>query len=291
MISDNYEIPNSCHNLPCSHICTVSNGKAKCLCPIGKELSSFSDSQCLPTIICEPWQFTCTNGKQCIHSAKKCDKINDCSDHSDESFDLCPKIENSIDNWPCDDLSGFVSRKHLCDGISNCPDSSDELHCRCERPHEFFDCAASYRNLNAQLLAPNFKCIHRSKICDSKNDCGNYEDEFGCGEHQKKPAEIKWLYVILAALLIFILILLALAYLPRAPEFSTQQTTVFPQEFYYAKIERQPMPCQISRSDRIRRRQSFAMSEMSDPPRSSTPFQEDFKRPPSISLTPIFKDI
>ncbi|CAI5456711.1 unnamed protein product [Caenorhabditis angaria] len=298
---DNYEIPNLCHNLQCSHICTVSNGKPKCLCPIGKELSSFSDSQCLPTIICEPWQFTCTNGKQCIHSAKKCDKINDCSDHSDESFDLCPKIDNSIDNWPCDDLSGFVSRKNLCDGISNCPDSSDELHCRCERPHEFFDCAASYRNLNAQLLAPNFKCIHRSKICDSKNDCGNYEDEFACGEHQKKPAEIKWLYVILAALLIFILILLALAICvavkenqsskARAPEFSTQQTTVFPQEFYYAKIERQPMPCQISRSDRIRRRQSFAMSEMSDPPRSSTPFQEDFKRPPSISLTPIFKDI
>ena len=47
-------------------------------------------------VICNPGDFSCLDGKECIRSAYKCNGYNDCGDHSDERN--CPgKFNMSLD--------------------------------------------------------------------------------------------------------------------------------------------------------------------------------------------------
>ncbi|XP_030751262.1 uncharacterized protein LOC115878796 [Sitophilus oryzae] len=74
---------------------------------------------------------------------------------------------------------GSVSCGHVCynleeqqcDDILNCPNGQDEIGCYPKTcPNEV-------------LCQKNSKCIETNKICDEKNDCGDYFDESNCPNH------------------------------------------------------------------------------------------------------------
>ncbi|KIH46898.1 Low-density lipoprotein receptor domain class A, partial [Ancylostoma duodenale] len=89
---------------------------------------SSNPSTCILNVACSAWQFACDDGQSCVHYAKKCDRIPDCGDGSDESPSLCRNV--SPDRWPCNDGFSTIDRALLCNGQVDCEDGSDERHCR-----------------------------------------------------------------------------------------------------------------------------------------------------------------
>ncbi|CAD6185514.1 unnamed protein product [Caenorhabditis auriculariae] len=199
----------TCRESGCSHMCRYAREKDapiqekfECLCPIGFALSSESSKICVPSVTCEPWQFSCADGQQCVHAAKKCDRVNDCNDHSDETSSQCSTVG---EGWPCDDGTSSVNRTFVCDGFTHCPDASDELHCRCERPHENFDCGA-WSSSNSK------KCVPRISMCNQNLDCELGEDESAlvCFRFSAIQSNAGWLYSVLLAIVILLILILVM---------------------------------------------------------------------------------
>ncbi|VDL72484.1 unnamed protein product [Nippostrongylus brasiliensis] len=191
-----------CREASCSHLCRFlrdSKQKYECICPLGYAISSDNPSTCLPNVRCNAWEFACDDGQSCVHSAKKCDRVPDCSDGSDESPTLCRNV--GPNQWPCDDSASTIDRDLLCNGQLDCEDGSDERHCRCSSPSSELDCGAF-------PLVTGGECVNRRLACDGFPDCENGADENPkmcanypdlSGRFQSSP---EWLYILLLGFII-----------------------------------------------------------------------------------------
>ncbi|XP_072384349.1 serine protease ndl [Diabrotica undecimpunctata] len=105
------------------------------------------------TIVDETY-FACESLLQLIPFHKKCNKIVDCEDGTDES------------NCKCVDYVKSHNPKAVCDGITDCHDLSDEQCVTCLESEYY--CRLSQ------------KCIKITQRCDGISDCSKGEDEWDC---------------------------------------------------------------------------------------------------------------
>ncbi|KAG8180027.1 hypothetical protein JTE90_026630 [Oedothorax gibbosus] len=199
-----------CHQITCSEEeFTCNNNKCitkRWMCDQDNDCGDNSDELNCANVTCSSTEFVCANGK-CIPEKWKCDGAVDCSDESDERD--CPTPVTSVCNnreFMCANKKDCVHMTWLCDGDPDCPDGSDEFNCTntC-RPDQFQcknlqcipgqlqcngmqecpdgsdeeDCQALHPakcNLTVQFDCGDH-CIPLSSVCDSNNDCGEYEDE------------------------------------------------------------------------------------------------------------------
>ncbi|XP_052124491.1 basement membrane-specific heparan sulfate proteoglycan core protein isoform X6 [Frankliniella occidentalis] len=111
---------------------------------------------------CQPDQFRCEDGGQCIRQIYRCDRIRDCLDGSDEkSCATCAPNEITCTNGQC--LDG----ERTCDGTIDCPDGSDEDGCEPTCGGNEFTCS-------------DRSCIDLRRKCDRIPDCRDGSDEIGC---------------------------------------------------------------------------------------------------------------
>lgn len=86
---------------------------------------------------CRVNQFQCVNG-QCIQNIDKCDGILNCTDNSDETFELCRYVQCPSFAFRCD-YGACISRNRHCNGKSDCWDGSDENNCRSTEENPFIN--------------------------------------------------------------------------------------------------------------------------------------------------------
>eukprot|EP00088_Acartia_fossae_P049883 TRINITY_DN5531_c0_g1_i10.p1 TRINITY_DN5531_c0_g1~~TRINITY_DN5531_c0_g1_i10.p1 ORF type:complete len:915 (-),score=202.11 TRINITY_DN5531_c0_g1_i10:693-3437(-) len=116
---------------------------------------------------CSKDMFRCLRTNTCIHTGWLCDGESDCIDGSDESMEQCGKRTMcNEDEFRCDD-GECINHRFNCSGQPECMDGSDERDCgipKCN-PETEFDCGEGKQ------------CIPLDYVCDSINNCGNFEDE------------------------------------------------------------------------------------------------------------------
>ncbi|KAF0992911.1 hypothetical protein HZS_5808 [Henneguya salminicola] len=178
---DKEETPDSCTKAHCDIFCfSLTEAEYQCDCPdamvFNSELNKCECNLSHPACYeCKPNEFNCDNQK-CIHLAGKCNGVEDCGDHSDETNCI---MQCEINDILCDNDSKCVSYSDICDGFNNCEDGKDELYC-----HGISTCnMMEYRCLNG-------KCIGKEKYCNGRNDCEDNSDEKLCDE-LCKPFEAK----------------------------------------------------------------------------------------------------
>ncbi|CAL4166564.1 unnamed protein product, partial [Meganyctiphanes norvegica] len=117
---------------------------------------------------CDASQFACGeyvwNQTFCISSFKRCDKVTDCSDKSDEegcSYRHCLEGDHHCGSDLC------IPPTKKCDGYFDCRDESDEKGCN------MTSCSPD------KFRCPD-KCIEQSQKCDHRDDCGDNSDEQDC---------------------------------------------------------------------------------------------------------------
>ncbi|XP_050314340.1 serine protease nudel isoform X2 [Anthonomus grandis grandis] len=99
--------------------------------------------------------FKCKEMLQIISIEKRCNKMFDCEDGSDEIDCTCSDYINAVDS------------SAICDGVVDCHDASDERNCvTCNKTQ--YTCSLSQ------------KCINLSQRCDGNVDCPQNEDELNC---------------------------------------------------------------------------------------------------------------
>ncbi|XP_027048198.1 low-density lipoprotein receptor-related protein 8-like, partial [Pocillopora damicornis] len=114
---------------------------------------------------CGSEQFTCTNEK-CVPAHWRCDRDNDCGDHSDE--DGCPPQTCQANEFRCNN-GRCIPQSWYCDQADDCKDNSDELNCA-----QNVSCSGQDFKCN------NGICIRSSWKCDRHDDCGDNSDEEAC---------------------------------------------------------------------------------------------------------------
>jgi len=190
----------TCMKSECSHLCRIpydtgslDTRKYECLCPLDYSISPSSPVDCERNLECMPWQFRCLSGKQCIHIARRCDGVADCTDASDEQPGVChttrtidpagkPLNSESLSvekvMWTCDGgRTTAIGLHQMCNGMADCNDDSDEKHCRCRSPADDFDCTAWQKWVIKSYVEVGPECISRTLLCDGKQDCSNGADE------------------------------------------------------------------------------------------------------------------
>ncbi|XP_050596291.1 serine protease nudel isoform X2 [Bombus affinis] len=102
-----------------------------------------------------PTIFTCTRLLQSIPIAKRCDRVVDCEDSSDEM------------NCTCKNFLQNLKPSAICDGYVDCDDLTDEQDCEICIENEF-------------LCKTSKTCVSMAKRCDGNFDCIFKEDELDC---------------------------------------------------------------------------------------------------------------
>ncbi|KAH9488178.1 hypothetical protein Btru_064860 [Bulinus truncatus] len=114
--------------------------------------------------------FLCLNSKEHIFEEQRCDKVDNCFDHSDESD--CNYEPNESTMFACG-TSGLLPYSFVCDGIEGCQDGSDEKMCR----------TPAKNVLGPELYAcKNGMILDRADVCNGKEDCLDGTDEKDCTE-------------------------------------------------------------------------------------------------------------
>ncbi|XP_054006397.1 serine protease nudel [Hylaeus anthracinus] len=102
-----------------------------------------------------PTTFACGRLLQSIPIQKRCDRVADCEDSTDEI------------NCTCKEYLTNLKPTAICDGYVDCDDKTDEKGCKICSDDEFF-CRTSRT------------CIPLAKKCDGQFDCEHSEDELDC---------------------------------------------------------------------------------------------------------------
>lgn len=125
---------------------------------------------------CPSDQLLCANEAECYHSLRKCNKVVDCSDASDEAGCSC---------------KSYLITERLCDGYEDCENG--------ERHNRYLDESCKILNLPTILFllgedeefcdAPEGKVncgdeggtyVYQDELCDNIIDCPNARDERNC---------------------------------------------------------------------------------------------------------------
>lgn len=156
------------HTGGCSDICAPTPKGAKCLCPLGYELSADMHSCHLMNCTGDQW-FKCQSG--CIPMKHRCDGVRDCLLGEDEVQCRNETTESSCSpfQFQCHG-GGCISHAFYCDGDFDCHDQSDEP-ASCP-PHDCF--SEEVKCLNHR------RCIPRAALCDGESDCADGWDEMNC---------------------------------------------------------------------------------------------------------------
>ncbi|XP_035791201.1 putative vitellogenin receptor [Anopheles albimanus] len=126
------------------------------------------------SVDCHWNEFRCADGRKCISAKRRCDKVRDCADASDEAncdgyvrHGECRESQFTCANGLCIDANG------RCDGYADCRDGSDELGCKPigNRNGTAGTCAANMFRCNSG------QCIPGSWECDGTPDCTDSSDE------------------------------------------------------------------------------------------------------------------
>ncbi|CAF2077019.1 unnamed protein product [Rotaria magnacalcarata] len=136
----------------------------ECECQSGSFLCDKIETTICETTNCTTNQFTCESDGQCIPLSWKCDKVEDCSDGTDELSSHC--------QYECfDDKNSFqcsngqcTNATYRCDGLPDCRDGSDEVNCSYVIPCKEYECPRSKL------------CIPKAWVCDGTLDCGHEDD-------------------------------------------------------------------------------------------------------------------
>ncbi|CAG0883615.1 unnamed protein product [Cyprideis torosa] len=84
----------------------------------------------IPTLelnVCNPGEFACVDGSDCIPMRWRCDGDSQCRDDSDEVD--CQNVACLGNDFKCD-TGSCIPRRFVCDGAPDCDDGSDESRCK-----------------------------------------------------------------------------------------------------------------------------------------------------------------
>ncbi|CAE1329893.1 unnamed protein product [Acanthosepion pharaonis] len=168
------------------------------------------------TTVCQNNEFRCSNG-QCILKSKRCDKMLDCSDNSDEEncgtttastkkknitgsqlTTTKPTIKGcALDQFRCNSGS-CIPISRYCDTVLDCTDGSDEI-CHTSTQKSTLKVLSSFHSLAFDLVkqpgcgadefhCKNGYCIKLAFVCDGLFDCPDSSDEQDCPV--TKPTEV-----------------------------------------------------------------------------------------------------
>ncbi|CAL1531387.1 unnamed protein product, partial [Lymnaea stagnalis] len=113
--------------------------------------------------------FRC-GSKEYISIEQRCDKVDNCYDHSDErgcDYDL---LADTM--FKCE-TSGMLAYSFVCDGIDGCPDATDEAMCKIP------DKASLGLTMT---VCTDGMLLEKRRVCDGLEDCLDASDEEDCTE-------------------------------------------------------------------------------------------------------------
>ncbi|XP_031635070.1 basement membrane-specific heparan sulfate proteoglycan core protein isoform X6 [Contarinia nasturtii] len=142
----------TCPNGGCFGVADRCNRRCEC-----SDCYDESGCQVLPEE-CRDDEFKCGDEDVCLPNTKKCDRVRDCRDGSDEIDCSCRPGQ-----WQCHTSGECIDAREYCDGQYNCKDYSDEGFCHICGEDEF-TCA-------------NGECIRQQLTCNGRFDCQDGSDE------------------------------------------------------------------------------------------------------------------
>ncbi|CAF4159103.1 unnamed protein product [Rotaria sordida] len=113
------------------------------------------------TDACDINEWRCETGGRCIPLSWRCNRINDCTDASDERNCIYPRCSDS--QFDCGDRC--IPRSWVCDGDNDCGNNTDEQNCPPRR------CSST------QFQCNDSQCIDASMKCNHVKDCNYGSDE------------------------------------------------------------------------------------------------------------------
>ncbi|KAI8432506.1 hypothetical protein MSG28_013507 [Choristoneura fumiferana] len=155
---------------------------------------------------CAPRAFRCAAERTCLHEGLYCDGDADCSDGSDEPPGCAPAAPTSTPSAPTPALNPCaepgalycagrcLSPELVCDGRDHCLDGlgegagsdEDPFMCSSYSRATAHDAALGVAQTSRSACAAgewqcsNRACVPRAALCDSRDDCGDYSDEWRC---------------------------------------------------------------------------------------------------------------
>ncbi|XP_064103032.1 low-density lipoprotein receptor-like [Macrobrachium nipponense] len=124
--------------------------------------------------ICRGNEFQC--GSYCIMKTWVCDGTQDCANGEDEAnCETCP-----ANHFQCANKRKCIPQHQRCNALKDCDDGSDEVGC------SNLSAGAAKCNITIHYPCKRGKCVDLKLLCDSKNDCGDWEDESEevCGKNE-----------------------------------------------------------------------------------------------------------